>query len=206
MKRILIAALVAGSLAGCATTKQDPLMQCVAAINAKTSYDPLRSKMSLVGADEQTVAMLASTERPSEAEKPLILSWANDRQACLRQDEANRKDMHPAARNLFAMSSSMTTTAISQLYGGQLTYGEFAQRRQQITDALRKDLSAMESTAMAQDAANKRQVLLMQLQNQLSKPTGNPPMPAPYMMPSPAPASTTTSCTTFGNQVNCVSR
>ncbi|MCZ3137246.1 hypothetical protein NYZ17_20540, partial [Acinetobacter baumannii] len=108
-----------------------------------------------------------------EAEKPLILSWANDRQACLRQDEANRKDMHPAASNLFAMSSSMTTTAISQLYGGQLTYGEFAQRRQQITDALRKDLSAMESTAMAQDAANKRQVLLMQLQNQLSKPTGN---------------------------------
>jgi len=210
MKQILFAALIVSAFSGCATQDQGKQFTACLEANARNpAFAPIASKIALGGVQEQSLSMLSSKETASDADRVIISKWNDGRKQCYANASTAMQDsMHPRLYGLVAKAESQRQQLISRLYSGAITYGQFAEGRQIIQDLFEQDRLALASAAVDQQAEQRRQVLLMQLQTQLNKPTGNAPMPAPYMMPSPAPApaSTTTNCTTFGNQVNCVSR
>lgn len=207
MKRILVAALVAGSLAGCATQNSGQQFNaCLENVKNDAALAPLARKLGVNGISGQSMEVMSNKEYASDADRPLISRWSAERERCFANADASwRKDFPPQLYALTLKANSQVKQLTLRLYSGAITYGEFAQGRQIVQDLFNQDKVQLDAAMVDKAAAERRQVLLMQLQSQLNKPAPAP-MPAPYMVPMPAPASSTTNCTTIGNQVNCVSR
>ena len=196
MKGILAIAVTAGALAACASNQVVPYRgsqykECMDKVAADPKLAPLAAKTSLGQVAKISTSMLADTSTPTVQEKDLIAQWADSRDRCfVTYTSTLKEDLPPEAFAVAQVSVNKAKLLAADMTAGKMSFAQFNRLR-----ISRQD----------EENQRRRQVLLMQLQSQLNKPAPAP-MPAPYMMPSPAPASTTTNCTTFGNQVNCVSR
>jgi hypothetical protein len=214
MKRILVAALIAGAFSGCSTP--DPLKVsienytgCTGRVNALSQFSPLRDKGLIGKVEEIPTALMANGSYPTQTEKDLLAEWSDKRSRCFITHTTSLKEtMQPEQFQVAKMAMDRQKLLYSNFYAGKLSYAQYSRERlyesQQVESAF-EQLRQLYAERQNQENEKKRQVLLMQLQSQLNKPAPAP-MPAPYMVPMPAPAASTTSCTTIGNQVNCVSR
>lgn len=215
MKGILAMVMTAGALSACAPNQVVPYRgsqykECMEKVAADPKLAPLAVKTSLGQVAKISTSMLADNSLPTAQEKELIAQWADSRDRCfVTYTSTLKEDLPPEAFAVAQVSVNKAKLLAADMNAGKMTFGQFNRLRisqNSETESGFEQVRQLYAARQDQENQQRRQVLLMQLQNQLSKPTGNAPMPAPYMLPSPAPASTTTNCTTFGNQVNCVSR
>lgn len=203
----IASALCAAVLAGCV---QQPQRQAVAplpnptdaCINALHFEDQgLSAKVAARVIKEQTFEMLANTSRISDAEKPQIRKWVEDRQACLNVGAAWRAAYaHPDLEAIGNAVFSAFLSATAELYNGSITFGEYARRRAEIGAQADRQFAAvrqqLQARADQQDAA-RRQAAIQMLLNQ--------PQPSAYQVPLPQ-RPTTTNCRFIGSQMSCTSQ
>jgi hypothetical protein len=96
---------------------------------ADPRLDPIRDKVPLLlRADTVTASHLSNPERPTEQERRAIAVWESVRERAQQYQQEQRGPPSP----LLVKTRSQVTRAILQLYGGELTYGEFAARIQEV--------------------------------------------------------------------------
>jgi len=203
MKIITLCTIVV-ALSACATKPDDQFAKCMDAVATNPKYAPLEKKLALGKVSSQTLEMRANNSVASDSDKPLISSWASDRQQCFSAvDPVIQKSMHPKVYALILQTRANAKTLTSRLYEGKITYGQYAEGRQLNEDADQQARLEIAGKAVDEQSANERQVLLMQLQALQNKPTPTP-APMPYMIPTRP--TVTTNCTTIAGQVNCTTR
>jgi hypothetical protein len=101
----------------------------VRALYADARLDPIRHKVPLLlGPDVVQSAYLNNETKPSAADKRAIAAWLQVRDQAQRYRTAHAGEPSP----LLTRTRKEVTVAILQLQEGELTYGAFARRIQQI--------------------------------------------------------------------------
>jgi hypothetical protein len=196
---------------------------CYKAIPNDARLDPLRAKVALGPVEDQTFAMLASLERPQDAEKAAILVWGTSREQCDRAMlAAVQRFTRPEIYVVRESSQMALRNLIVALYRGELTYGDFAKLRQDNANLSRSALANVdrelrkeseESRARAQVIANQSQQILIDaaavdaLNRTADAAESNARRAA---LPQPAvsvaqPGLVTTNCRRSGSQIICQS-
>ncbi|HTT39230.1 MAG TPA: hypothetical protein VMH32_16360 [Burkholderiales bacterium] len=94
---------------------------------ADPRLDPIRDKVPLVlRSGAVTPVQLTNDDRPTAAEKRAIKVWLSIREQAQQYQLEHRGPPSP----LLVRTRQQVSRAILQLYHGQLTYGQFAQRIQ----------------------------------------------------------------------------
>ena len=83
-------------------------------------------RVVITGAGAVTPVLLANDTRPTTAEKRAIKVWVSIREQAQQYQLEQRGPPSP----LLVRTRHQVTRAILQLYNGQMTYGQFAQRIQ----------------------------------------------------------------------------
>ena len=92
---------------------------------ADPRLNPIRDKVPLVlRTGAVTPLLLANDDRPTPAEKRAIKVWVSIREQAQQYQLEQRGPPSP----LLVRTRHQVTRAMLQLYNGQLTYGQFAQR------------------------------------------------------------------------------
>jgi hypothetical protein len=170
MKRIAIIAIavIAALLASCAQQVQaepapNPALPCFDAIEGQASFKSLGNKVALIDGGKPTFAMLTNKDLPSESEKRLILEWVNDRQNCMAIQRPWLIETYPLMVGLQDRTVNAFLAAAADLYGGAITFGEFAKARVDISANHERELDglrAQESAANEQAKNRAMQYLL----------------------------------------------
>jgi len=101
----------------------------VRALYADARLDPIRSKVPLLlGPDVVQPAYLNNESKPAPAEKKAIAAWLQVREQAQRYRTAHAGEPSP----LLTRTRKQVTAAILQLQNGELSYGAFARRIQEI--------------------------------------------------------------------------
>jgi hypothetical protein len=91
--------------------------------------DPIRNKVPLLlRAGVVTPSLVSNDDRPTKEEKRAIKLWESIRERAQQYQLEQRGPPSP----LLVHTRQLVTTAIVQLYEGELTYGQFAGRIQQL--------------------------------------------------------------------------
>lgn len=88
----------------------------------------IRGKVGLTSYTDQTFTMLASDSRPNPEEATAIFKWGQKRHQCASQITRGN---HPA-QQVNDQAYQATQRLIVDLYGGNMTYGQFARQREDI--------------------------------------------------------------------------
>lgn len=147
---------------------EDARKQCVADMSTP-ELDPIRSKIEFFRkSDEPTPFQFASLDSfPTPAERPLIGKWAQLRDACMQRERA----VDPTPQNANALDDAFikqqmafemeagarVSELVVALYQQKLTYGEFAQRRYEITKASSDASRQYRESRLLQDEDRKLQ-------------------------------------------------
>ena len=135
----------------------------------------LGSKIPLYDVRDMTLAMMASTEKPTEEERKMIFRSLEITMGC-------QKDLLDVARQYYAAPIVMTFEAASnqslghglELYQGRLTYGEYNRGRKEAYTNFMQALARIdaelrqqnaEAAARAQQLANQQQQLFLNYLN-----------------------------------------
>lgn len=104
---------------------------------ADPAIDPIRSKMAIDLDARNTPNMLADKSKPNKAEKAAIFAYALKREECAKIGfEWLRKSYVPMQLVLAEAQQAQSRLLLADLYGGKLSYGQFATKRQaQIADS-----------------------------------------------------------------------
>lgn len=119
---------------------------CEQRMEADRDLDPIRAKVELIRtgvAGAPPPGILSNQSRPSPEERQAIGKWAAMREACVQEEmryglslslppnlQAQRDQLVLAGRRM----NEQVGLLVAALYGGQLTYGQFAARRMQLMD------------------------------------------------------------------------
>ena len=155
---------------------QAAFVQCKADMQL-AELDPLRTKVELVRDSFDTAPPfeIASNDTfPIEAERAIIARWATIREGCIKREEAI-SELPPSATQLqvsflqqdraFAREAAgRVGQLIVALYQQKLTFGEFAQKRYEITRAAKS--AEREFRRSTQLADQQRQMQAQQLAQQ----------------------------------------
>ena len=117
-------------------------------------------KVSLNGIKNQSFDMLANTQRPNAEEKEALRMWSVMQDNC-KDTKQRLFDSTHAPRELIAIFDFHATSKNNltlALYNGELTYGEFARKRREISNQLDADLARaqVEMENRAQDAQDRQ--------------------------------------------------
>jgi len=182
---------------------------CIDAVMEDPNLYPLKEKVALGTVDKQNFQMLTNVEYASSDEKPLIASWVESRRRCFAINQTSMSVSLPdPIYQAFKFSVDEFDLLAAQLYSGSKTYGDFAQQRSKLNTFVMGKINEYSNAATArqnqyaqENEQARRNAIIQQLMN---RPQTQPYQMQPYMMPTKP--TTTTNCTTIGNQVNCVSR
>ena len=125
---------------------------------------PIRDKVGLYSADQQTFAMRTNTDYASAEEKPVIGLWAQKRDQC---ELMNRPILAKAPVQMAAVikaGGQVTDSMIAELYLGNITYGELANRRAKNAAGFRTTLANIQQALTVQ--SQQAQFQAQQLANQ----------------------------------------
>jgi Protein of unknown function (DUF2846) len=110
-----------------ATTKPD----CIADLESDAELRPIRYKVALSGKEDNLAELMAIKKLPTPSERKVILKWKYKREQCFRAD--------PPPRDIYFQLSTETfdrgQELIEQLGRGRMTYGQFAEKRDEIRQA-----------------------------------------------------------------------
>lgn len=155
----------------------DPTAFCLQQLNEIPALDILKKKVSLVTAQNQTLEMLNNSSKPNKTEKEAISRWDSEITDCFNQGKVYRKRFYSQKQIAILEAAFLDTkNTISDLYGGQMTYGAFAKTRATLsakyitamTDANQEAINQARDIQRQQDSAN-RESALMEQQAQLQR-------------------------------------
>jgi hypothetical protein len=198
-------ALAAALLTGCAANTHqqvswtdDPSVACFKQLEADARFAPLLPKIgSTTHAEAATIQMMTNASKPNDEEKRLISLWAAQRQTCTEAGRDFRARNMPAyVSQAFDAGLQKSLILQAQLYGGEISFGEYTRKRKELSIALKADFAAQQresnaarQQAQANQAASAANTMLMM---QMLK-----PQPVPF---TPMPQSTICNTNRYGNQ------
>ena len=109
---------------------------CEARIKGDPSYAQLGSKIALGSVNEQTFSMLVDSSKPTEQEKAQLVKWVEAKRTCVEILAA--ADTKGEVRGLLRDSKEKFERAAMRLYSGEISYGEFAKARAELSGDLDK--------------------------------------------------------------------
>lgn len=136
--------------------------QCDDAMKTNSALNPIKDKVAF-DLDRQTVAMLADKSKPTAKEKVVILAWGKEIQECqkLWQAYLDDRNITGALRNVENAYDRANQYLLADLYGGKLTYGQFAALRDDIrVEAVKMSSNVMANQKKQEDEAEYRNRLL----------------------------------------------
>lgn len=171
---------------------------CYTKLEAGPEMAPVRDKISF-GASNAPFEVLTDTSKPTDAEKAAISFWAKGREVCAGMVAAANQRLRASRETLTQMNSANAEmqSMIAQLYLGNMTYGAFAAKQQEIAIASRQAQAAMR----ARDKNEKTRLELQQERMAVGR-GGAEAMAVVNSVPRPAAQSKTT-CSVTGNTVFC---
>ncbi len=121
-------------------TPQDTtvIFECLAdckQLFADPALDPIRAKVSLGGAADQTLSMRTDNSKPTVAEKAAIAVWDEKRHEC-KAGEASPLALRvtPVAGAVMNNGHEELERLIASLYAGEMTYAQFATARSNLLE------------------------------------------------------------------------
>ena len=206
---------------------QNDLRSCLAGLAGDPRFASLSGKVSLGDATSMSSAMLEDRSIANRNEREAIGNWAAARSECVKvaSREGNEIYRPPLlAYNIEAENKVMA--ALTELYDGKISFGQFSQRRQAIAEELRDKSAALnrriqdqrtaeeQSARQAREAEHtqkelqelERQTLLAQQQAQEANERHIPwRRIEPYALRAPAYSGVRPyrDCFRFGNRIVC---
>lgn len=110
---------------------------CFKKLAKQPSLTILTGKVAVDDVKKQTFDMLTNRAVPTEQEKTTIKQWSNMRAGCYAAADAfyARTSVPASLLALYGSTKTAGDNLLVLLYNGAITYGEFAQKRQDIQDA-----------------------------------------------------------------------
>lgn len=183
-------------IVGCAPMQQhpptpDPTRACFDTALLAPVFSQLRTKIVL-GLERPSLEMQADTNAPDQADRKVIIAYAQVRERCFQEGAPWRARYLPGTyRTLYDYGNGIVDASLSSLYRGDISFGRYNVNLESVRlDSRRKWDEAREIERRETDAA-RRQAALSAL-------TAFPPPP-----PRPAPTTADTNCQVFGSQVYC---
>lgn len=159
MRRLfaITVALTGSVLVGCANTDEaprptaadDPTEVCFEQLIRDARFDALYTKTPRL-AREATLEQLASKEVPDEQGKKDLAEWVSFRLHCLKSGAGFRAENAPPGYDaVYIWLQVEVANAAAQLYAGDMTYGQFAQKRLALGPEYEARMSAVMSRHQA---------------------------------------------------------
>lgn len=139
---------------------QEELLACVNALSVDPELARLKGKVGLSGVAEQTFEMKTNKAYPNAAERKAITLWVEKIRACSKITEKAVSDglfqpaMIPLVKGLYPKFEQRAL----QLYNKKVTYGEFAQARDEDSSTFIKDVDNVNKGIAQQQDQEKAQV------------------------------------------------
>lgn len=120
---------------------------CFGNIADDPKFVAVKDKISFGTAADQPFAMLTDTRKPAPEEKQEIRLWGEMREGCLQLQRKANNTLGTDPQIKVLMDSLVTNqqSLIAQLYLGNLTYGEFATKRQALANGFKESASNIEA-------------------------------------------------------------
>jgi hypothetical protein len=214
--RVAVIAIAIALSAGCAARQRDQQQEALKetvseakqecnSLYSDPALDPIREKVALGSPDSQTFEMLTNTQTVSPAEKPVVALWAKTREQCWQISGPMRSMLPLQIEAVTEGSKQATDSMIAQLYLGQITYGELANRRAKNLAEAKAALADIGQALIVQNQQSQFQAA--QIANQRIE-AWNSEMQTQALqemriqMSAPVTSAPVT-CRTFGNMTNC---
>jgi hypothetical protein len=133
------------------------------ALMADPALNPIRDKVTLIGA-EPTFAMRTNTDYASAEEKPIIALWAKKRDQCWQNAHPTQAKIPVQIVAVNNATKHVVDSMIAELYVGNISYGELANRRAKNAAETKTTLANIEQTLAVQ--SQQAQFQAQQLANQ----------------------------------------
>lgn len=173
----------------------NPALSCFSQLKLESELVPLSSKVMLDG-QTSTFSMQSDLSLAATAEKAALERWGQRRNDCFALgSQWRQRHQRPESITIINQAYRQTDALISVLYRGEITYGQFNVRREELNTDADKRLRDVEDLYRREANAAARQARLAEL-------LAPPPTPA-FSPPKPP---TTTNCRQIGNVINCTSQ
>jgi hypothetical protein len=129
------------------------LTTCINAIRAKPIYASLQPHLIDLNIGRYTMAQLADERIPTPEESRLLSAYVDERDSCTDNFAATGSQILPAAAPILAQERSDGQALLVLLVKRQLTWGEAAQRSQQLQEANAAKLRTMTLPALGPSAS-----------------------------------------------------
>jgi len=128
---------------------------CFDDLAASDALAPIRHKVALGSVQDQTFAMLTDSTKPSADEKRAILAWGNGRDRCmvLQRNENQTQGVPVQVRATLDSVATNQQNLLAQLYLGNITYADFAAKRQAVANTANEAIAGIQAELQKQDAA-----------------------------------------------------
>lgn len=169
----------------------NPVKQCFTELENNSELQPLKNKVKLGFAKDQSIQMLANKEKPNAKDRALLLKWDEMRNECMTPYLAwLQNNTSPAIVALSKGSISSFKSSLAALYAGDITYGEFAKRRQEISDKVDTEMAKIQGQQRRDEVAQQQHDAQIQAQNDaqsraLAAQIILNNQPKPYQLPTP---------------------
>lgn len=101
---------------------------CVSALESDPELKPIGNKVALGGKEDNFFTLMAIDERPSKSERKVIVKWGSKRERCFNSNPPPRDAYYQLSVDTFNLGQKL----LLELSRGEMTYGEFAERRKAI--------------------------------------------------------------------------
>lgn len=101
---------------------------CVSALESDPELQSIGSKVALSGKDGNLSDLMGITELPTQSERKVIVKWGGKRERCFRSNPPPRDAYYQLSVDSFNLGQKL----ITELSKGEMTYGQFAERRKEI--------------------------------------------------------------------------
>ncbi len=149
------------------------IQACFDTLTSSNTLDPIRGKIALDSANNQTFSMLTDSNKPILQEKQAILAWGNGRDRCfaLQRTENSAQDVNLQIMAVLDAYATSQQNILAQLYMEKITYGDFSAKRKAIATTTNEALTGIQGelqkrSAEARDRA--RQIAAQAEQNTIA--------------------------------------
>lgn len=102
--------------------------ECVTALETDPELKAISKKVALSGKEDNLFSMMSIEARPSKSERKVITQWGTKRELCFNANPPPRDAYYQLSTDTFNRGQKL----ILELSKGEMTYGQFAERRQEI--------------------------------------------------------------------------
>ncbi len=109
------------------TTQSD----CVSDLESDPELQSISKKVALSGKEDNLSSLMSLNARPTQTEQRVILKWGSKRERCFNVNPPPRDVYYQLSVDTFNLGQKL----IQELSRGEMTYGQFAERRKEIKKA-----------------------------------------------------------------------